>query len=114
MYVTESGAPYAGPAYGFAFGGTPAPSPATPVPTPPPGCDQAQLERLVNACIDHTRRCVFAGCTRKMAAGLARCRGKPWCNVRVAAKYHRCLGSCRKRLLECDQRAKRTSGCRVA
>jgi len=74
-------------------------------------CNERELERRVNACVDRTRRCVFDECTRQMGRRLLKCRGKPWCTAAVAARYHRCLGRCRSALLECDRRAKRATGC---
>ena len=87
----------------------PGPKPG-PTPPPPATCDKPELARLVNRCIDDSKRCL-KNAHEDLGVALLACLGNPVCNAAEMGKYLLALGRCRDALTLCDQDAKRATKC---
>ena len=76
----------------------------------PSQCDKTELARLVNRCIDDSKRCLTAA-TQDIAIALLACRGDPVCSAAETGKYYLAMQRCRDALTLCDQDAKRATKC---
>jgi peptidoglycan hydrolase-like protein with peptidoglycan-binding domain len=76
----------------------------------PPACDKPELARLVNRCIEDSKRCLI-NAHQDLGLALLGCAGNPACNAVEMGKYLLALKRCRDALTLCDQDAKRTTKC---
>jgi hypothetical protein len=89
----------------------PGPGPKPPGPTPTlPSCNKEELSRLVNRCIDDSKRCLIAA-HQDLGLAVLACAGNPACNAIQVGKYLLALKRCRDALTLCDQDAKRATNC---
>jgi outer membrane protein OmpA-like peptidoglycan-associated protein len=85
----------------------PMPGPDEPPPVPQPECDQAELARRVDQCIEEAKQDAIE-CTLLLAVpGIGGPIGK-------GIEYYICIREMRDRLLECDRRAKEDTNCIAA
>jgi hypothetical protein len=77
---------------------------------PAPGCNRVELSRLVDQCIEETRRCVIQA-HEDLGIALAECLGNPVCTAANVAKYLLALRRCKEALERCDVAAKRATNC---
>jgi outer membrane protein OmpA-like peptidoglycan-associated protein len=93
---------------------TPPPQVPPPVVVPPPPttptCNRAELARLVDQCVEETRRCAIQA-TQDLGVALVACQLNPICNAAAAGKYLLDLRRCREALQRCDAAAKRATNC---
>jgi len=98
-----------------ALGGTcvfpkPKPKPKPKYVEMPSSCNKEELSRLVNRCIEDSKRCLIAA-TQDLGLAALACRGNAVCNAAATGKFLLAMKRCQDALKLCDQDAKRATNC---
>jgi peptidoglycan hydrolase-like protein with peptidoglycan-binding domain len=76
----------------------------------PSTCNRDELIRLVDRCVEDSKRCLV-NAHQDLGLALLACKGDPVCNAVEMGKYLLALKRCRDALLLCDQDARKATKC---